>query len=115
MTVERMFELITDCLVFICLSCLGLVSVLVFPACLLVVPVHVRKRRGRVRPATIAQFFFDCLRLPCKNPSIVIQFAAASSPYDDAPIHATSSHPTARRVEQRRRGSAGEVVPVGAS
>ena len=30
MTVERMFELITDCLVFICFSCLGLVSVLVF-------------------------------------------------------------------------------------
>src|SRR5438876_10341408 len=77
MTVERMFELITDGLVFICLSFLGLISVLVFPACLLVVPVHVRKRRGRVRPATTARFFFDCLRLCCKNPSIVIQFAAA--------------------------------------
>ena len=35
MTVERMLELITDCLVFICFSCLGLVSVLLFPACLL--------------------------------------------------------------------------------
>ena len=43
MTVERMFELITDCLVFICFSCLGLVSVLVLPACLLFVPVHCAK------------------------------------------------------------------------
>jgi hypothetical protein len=57
MTVERMFELITDCLVFICFSCLGLVSVLVFPASV-VVPVHVRKRKGRLKPATAAQFFF---------------------------------------------------------
>ena len=55
MTVERMFELITDCLVFICFSCLGLVSVLVFPACLLFVPVHVVKREGRLKPTTTAR------------------------------------------------------------
>jgi hypothetical protein len=52
-----MFELITDCLVFICFSCLGLVSVLVFPAGLLCVPVHVRKRGDPLKPATAAQFF----------------------------------------------------------
>ena len=67
MTVERMFELITDGLVFICFSCLGFVSVLVFPACLLVVPVHVRKRGDPLKPATTAQFFFDRLRPCCKK------------------------------------------------
>jgi hypothetical protein len=36
---------------------LGLVSVLVFPACLLFVPVHVLKRKGRLKPATTSQFF----------------------------------------------------------
>jgi hypothetical protein len=58
MTVERMFELVTDGLVFMCFFrfdfCFG------FPACLFVVPVHVRKRRGHVKPAATAQFFFDC-------------------------------------------------------
>src|SRR6266581_1431498 len=93
---------------------LGLVSVFGFSGVFIVVPVHVRKRRGRVRPATTSQFFFDCLQLCCKNPWIVIQFAAARILHDDAPIHATSSHPTARRVEQRRRGSAGKVVPASA-
>src|SRR5215469_12790733 len=53
MTVERMFELITDCLVFICLSCLGLVSVLfLWRVCF--VPVHVRKRTGGLKPAMTA-------------------------------------------------------------
>ena len=41
------------------------------------VMVHVRKQRGRVRSVTTAQFSFDCLRLCCKNPAIMIQFAAA--------------------------------------
>ena len=58
MKVERMFELITDCLVFICFSCLGLVFVLVLPAGLLFVPVHLLKRNARLKPATTAQFFF---------------------------------------------------------
>jgi hypothetical protein len=53
--------LITDCLVFICFSCLGLVSVLVFPASV-VLPVHVLKRKGRLKPATIAQFFWIASR-----------------------------------------------------
>src|SRR5437870_740249 len=57
--------------------------------------------------------FFDRLRLCCKNPSIVLEFAASSSLYDDAPIHATRGHPIARRLERRRRASAGEVVPAG--
>jgi hypothetical protein len=57
-TVEGwLFELVTDCLVFI--------GFLVFAFCFgfsgrFVFPVHVRKRNGRVRPATTAQFF----RLP---------------------------------------------------
>src|SRR6266581_1050659 len=80
---------------------------------LLFVPVHVRKRGARLKAATATPFFV-CLRLCCKNPSIVIQCAAARTLHDDAPIHATSSHPTARRVEQRRRGSAGKVVPASA-
>src|SRR4029077_18206625 len=96
-------------------SFLGLVFLFWFSGVFMFVPVHVRKRRGRVRPATTARFFFDCRRLRCNNPSIVIQFAAARTLHDDASIHATSSHPTARRVEQRRRGSAGEVIPAGAS
>jgi len=42
-------------------SCLGLVSVLVFPASV-VLPVHVLKRKGRLKPATIAQFFWIASR-----------------------------------------------------
>ena len=45
----------------------------------------------------------------------MLEFAASSSLYDDALIHATRGHPTARRLERRRRGSAGEVVPAGAT
>ena len=58
MTVARMFELITDCLVCMGFSFLRFgFLVLVFPACLLFVPVHVRKRKDRLKPATAAQFF----------------------------------------------------------
>jgi len=35
-----------------------------------------------------------------KNPWIVIQFAAARTLHDDAPIHATSGHPTAVAAAQ---------------
>jgi hypothetical protein len=58
----------------------GLVSVLVFPARLLFVPVHVRKRGARLKPATTAEVFLISFWPCCKNPSIVIQFAAASIP-----------------------------------
>jgi hypothetical protein len=34
-----------------------------FSGVFIVVPVHVRKRKGRLKPATTAQFFLD--RLPC--------------------------------------------------
>jgi len=74
MTVERMFELITDCLVFICFSCLGLVFCFWFSG-FLFVPVHVLKRKARLKPATTAQFFYR-LRPCCKNPSIVLAVAA---------------------------------------
>jgi hypothetical protein len=33
----------------------------------LFVPVHVRKRKGRLKPATAAQFFFLRLRPCCEN------------------------------------------------
>jgi hypothetical protein len=50
-----MFELITDCLV-----CIGF-SLLRFgfgcSGVFIVVPVHVRKRKGRLKPATTPQFF----------------------------------------------------------
>jgi RNA polymerase sigma factor (TIGR02999 family) len=64
-------------------SCL--LSILVFPACLLFVPVHVVKRKGRLKPTTTAR---DSLKKPsgCKNPSTVVKFAASSILYDDAPI-----------------------------
>jgi len=50
-----MFELITDFVFMgfsmVSFSCFGL------PAGLLFVPVHVRKRKGRLKPATAAHFF----------------------------------------------------------
>src|SRR6266536_2276054 len=104
------------CLLMIVMDCIGfscLLSIWCFRR-LLFMPVHVVKRKGRLKPATTAQFFN---RLPprCKNPSIVLEFAASSSLYDDAPIHAARGHPIARRLEPRRRESAGEVVPAGAT
>src|ERR1700720_2503638 len=75
---------------------------------------YLLKRKSRLEPATTAQFFN---RLPpcCKNPSIVLEFAASSSLYDDALTRTTRGHPTARRLERRRRGSAGEVDPAGST
>ena len=55
MTVERMFEWITDCLV--CMVFLFLRFGFGFAGVFIVVPVHVRKRKGRLKPATTAQFF----------------------------------------------------------
>src|SRR5436190_24334795 len=82
---------------------------------LLFMPVHVLKRKGRLKPATTAQFFFDRLRPRCENPSVVLECATSSSLYDDALFHATRGHPTTRRLERRRRGSAGEAVPASAT
>jgi len=65
MTVERMFTLVTDFLVCMGFSFLGLVSVLVFRR-VFVVPVHVLKRKGRLKPATTAVFFYR-LRPCCKK------------------------------------------------
>ena len=55
MTVERMFELVTDCLV--CMGFYFLWFGFGFSGVFIVVPVHVRKRKGQLKPATIAQFF----------------------------------------------------------
>src|SRR4029453_5844234 len=86
-----------------------------FSGVFIVVPVHALKRKARLKPATSAQFFSIASNCAVKNPSIVLESAASSSLYDDALIHATRGHPTARRVERRRRASAGEVVPAGAT
>ena len=55
MTVARRFELVTDCLV-----CMGFSFLRFGFGCFgvfIVVPVHVRKRKERLKPATAAQFF----------------------------------------------------------
>src|SRR4029077_8424304 len=83
---------------------------------------YLLKRKSRLEPTTTAR---DILKKPsgCKNPSIVLEFAASSRLYDDAPFHATRGHSIARRVERRRRGSArkadsacaARITPAGAS
>jgi RNA polymerase sigma-70 factor (ECF subfamily) len=70
-------QLFIDCIGFCCLRfafCFGFRGVCV-------VPVHVVKRKGRLKPATTTQFF-DRHRLCCKNLSIVLEFAGSSSLYD---------------------------------
>src|SRR5438270_9298307 len=65
---------------------------------------YLLKRKSRVEPTTTAR---DILKKPsgCKNSSIVLKFAASSSLYGDAFSIATRGHPTAGRLERRRRGS----------
>src|SRR6266536_483662 len=82
---------------------------------------YLLKRKSRLEPTTTAR---DILKEPSvfKKPSVVLEFATSSSRYDDAPIHATRGHPTAGRVERRRRGSArkadsacaARIAPAGA-
>src|SRR6059036_1307697 len=115
MTVERMFELVTDCLVCMGFSFLRFGLYFGFSGVFIVVPVHVRKRKGRLKPATTAQFFLIASGRAVKICLSVLQFAASSRLYDDALFQAPRGHPTARRVEQRRRRSAGEVVPASAT
>jgi len=52
MTVEWMFKWITDCLVCMGLSFLRFGFGFGFSGVFIVVPVHVRKRKGRLKPAT---------------------------------------------------------------
>src|SRR6266704_822360 len=76
---------------------------------------YLLKRKSRLKPAMTAEFFSNRLAPGCINPATVLEFTASSSRYDDASIHATRGHPTARRLERRRRGSVGEVVPASAT
>src|SRR6266496_3011484 len=76
---------------------------------------YLLKRKARPEPATTAQFFLIASGRDVKIPLSVLDLAPSSSLHDDARIHATRGHPTARRLERRRRGSAGEVVPAGAT
>src|SRR6266496_1998745 len=92
----------------------GLLSVLVFPASV-VYAGSIAKAERPPETRHDCAIFLDRLRLCCKKSSTVLECAASSSLYDDAPIHATRGHPTARRLERRRRRSAGEVVPAGAT
>src|SRR6476620_1331491 len=83
---------------------------------------YLLKRKSRLERTTTAR---DILKRPsgCKNPSTLLKFAASSSLYDGAFSIATKSHPTARRLEWRRRGSArktdsacaARTAPAGAS
>src|SRR5437762_1524478 len=65
---------------------------------------YLLKRKSRLEPAATAQFFLIA-SLCCKNPAIVLEFAASSSLYDDALTRAARGHPTARRLERGRRAS----------
>jgi hypothetical protein len=56
-----MFELITDCLV--CMGFSFLRFGFGFSGVFIVVPVHVRKRKERLKPATTAQFFYRLWRV----------------------------------------------------
>ncbi len=69
-------ELFLNCMDCIGFSCLRFAFCFGFSGVSVVVPVHVLKREGRLKPATTAHFFLIALRLRCKNPSIVLQFAA---------------------------------------
>jgi hypothetical protein len=55
-----------------------------FSGVVIVVPVHVRKRKPRLKPATDRAIFFRCFRGAVKNLLALLEFAASSSPYDDA-------------------------------
>src|SRR5207248_1025256 len=82
---------------------------------------YLLKRKSRLEPTTTAR---DILEKPsgCKNPSTVLKFAVSVSLYDDAFSIGTTIHPTARRLERRRRGSArkadsacaARIAPAGA-
>ena len=78
-----MFELVTDCLVCIGFFLFEVWFCLVFRP-LLLVPVHVLKRKGRLKPATPAQFFLIASGRAVKNPSTALEFAASSSLYHGA-------------------------------
>jgi hypothetical protein len=67
-----------------------------FSGVFIVVPVHVRKRKGRLKPATTAQFFLIASGRVVKICLSVLEFAASSRLYDDALFHATRGHPIAR-------------------
>jgi hypothetical protein len=51
-----------------------------FSGVFIVVPVHVRKRKGGLKPATAAQFFFDRLRPCCESPSINVRLCGVEQP-----------------------------------
>src|SRR5436190_23456872 len=83
---------------------------------------YLLKRKSCLEPTMTAR---DILKKPsgCKNPSTVLKFAVSVSLYDDACSIGTTIHPTARRLERRRRVSArkadaacaARIAPAGAS
>jgi len=82
-----MFELVTDCLVCIGFFLFEVWFLFGFSGPLLFVPVHVVMRKGRLKPATTAEFFLIASGLCAKNP--LLEFALSSAPYDNSAIYAT--------------------------
>src|SRR6266511_2979245 len=72
---------------------------------------YLLKRKVGPEPATNFKFFNVLL----KNHSIVVGFSASRSRYVDALVLTKRGHPTARRLERRRRASARETDPSGAA
>ena len=70
--------------------------------------------KARLKPGTTAQFLITS-RLHCEIRFVVLDLAPSNRLHDDALIHATRGHPTARGLEQWRRPCAGEISPVGAT
>ena len=106
-----MVGLVTDCVV-----CIGLVDAEVLVSFWFIRRVFfepVLSAKAEIPTGTRHDFgvFLNRHAPCCINPPTVLEFVTSSSRYDDAPIHATRGHPIARRLERRRRGSAGEVVP----
>jgi hypothetical protein len=74
-------------------------------------PVHVLRRQGSLKPATILHFF-DRFRRCCKNPSIVLEFAASRTLYDNAQIHATSGHQLLSEWSNGNQGALAKLFPL---
>ena len=80
MTVERMFELVTDCLVCMGFSFLRFGFCFGFSGVFIVVPVHVRKAERPPETRHDCAVFFDRLRPCCENPSISVRLCGVEQP-----------------------------------
>jgi hypothetical protein len=81
-------------------SSLWFSSVLVFPARLFVYAGSCAKAGRPPQTRHGCAVFLIAYRRAVKNPLAVLEFAASSSPYDDASIHPARGHPTAAAATQ---------------